>query len=437
MPRSGVFPYTYSLPSTYLAVSGAPISSHDNNTTWLDVQTTFNTIQPINYGGTGASTAAGALTNLGLGSGDTPTFAGINVNGAYAGSGTATITGTTAGFTAFSGVSTEAGAAAGPLNELYRNSASPAANDVLGQQKFTGQNSTPAKVTYGYRQSVIASPTAAAEYASLDDYVKVNGSDVLGLSNNGTYLLGNNFVQGYATTPTAAGTTTLTVASKQTQYFTGTTTQTVVLPVTSTLQLGHTFTIYNNSTGKVTIQSSGANTIKVMGGTLITLAPGAPGTKIVCTCISTSGTGTSSWSYEYATPTTDWVTYTPTFTGFGTVSVQFFESRRVGDTLCIRGTFTVGNSTGVEARITMGFNGSNNNVTSDSVKVPQLMEAGSATVSNASASTFYSLIEQSVNYLTFGIQNASTGAIGKQNGNAISTSGITFGVRAEVPLANG
>lgn len=58
----------------------------------------------------------------------------------------------------------------------------------------------------------------------------------------------NNWIGGYTTTATAAGTTTLTVASANSQYFTGTTTQIVQLPVTSTLTLGHQFMIMNNST---------------------------------------------------------------------------------------------------------------------------------------------------------------------------------------------
>ncbi len=71
-------------------------------------------------------------------------------------------------------------------------------------------------------------------------------------------------INGYATTATAAGTTTLTIASARTQYFTGTSTQTVRLPTTSVLA-GQTYTITNLSTGLLTVQSSGANTIETLG----------------------------------------------------------------------------------------------------------------------------------------------------------------------------
>ena len=99
----------------------------------------------------------------------------------------------------------------------------------------------------------------------------------------------NNNVIGYATTATAAGTTTLTLASKCQQFFTGSTTQTVLLPVTSTLSLGFSFYIVNNSTGAVTVQSSGGNTIQVM----------AANSTLLVTCILTSGTGTASWNARY------------------------------------------------------------------------------------------------------------------------------------------
>jgi hypothetical protein len=98
----------------------------------------------------------------------------------------------------------------------------------------------------------------------------------------------DSFIANYATTATAAGTTTLTVDSVQQQYFTGSTTQTVVMPVTSTLVLGQTFRIVNNSTGTVTIQSSGANNI------IAAIA----NSEVILTCILTSGTTAASWQYQ-------------------------------------------------------------------------------------------------------------------------------------------
>lgn len=100
---------------------------------------------------------------------------------------------------------------------------------------------------------------------------------------------GNSFLPGYATTATAAGTTTLLVGSKQKQYFTGSTTQTVLMPVVSTLVLGQPYTIVNLSSGVVTVQSSGANTIQAM----------AANTQLSLEATSITGTGTASWNWVY------------------------------------------------------------------------------------------------------------------------------------------
>lgn len=108
-------------------------------------------------------------------------------------------------------------------------------------------------------------------------------------------LSANNFLTGYTSTATAAGTTTLTVASTQTQIFTGSSTQTVTMPVVSTLALGTFYRIVNLSSGVVTVQSSGANTIQAMqaNSTLILISN------------ATTGTSASVWYViDYATAAT-------------------------------------------------------------------------------------------------------------------------------------
>ena len=102
----------------------------------------------------------------------------------------------------------------------------------------------------------------------------------------------------WATTATAAGTTTLTNQSAYFQYFTGTSTQTITLPVVSTLAEGWTFHITNNSTGNLTVNSSGGNLV-------ITVLPG---TTAMCTCILVTGTTAASWEAGY----TDFSTATGT-----------------------------------------------------------------------------------------------------------------------------
>lgn len=79
--------------------------------------------------------------------------------------------------------STDAGSGAAPTLEQYRNSASPAAADLIGVTKYTGQNSTPAKVTYATLGAKIDDPTAASEDASLVATIKSAGSDVSAILN--------------------------------------------------------------------------------------------------------------------------------------------------------------------------------------------------------------------------------------------------------------
>jgi len=63
--------------------------------------------------------------------------------------------------------STDAGATASPLLELYRDSASPAASDTLGEIEFNGEDSAGNKQAYGLIHGSILSPTSTAEQGQL------------------------------------------------------------------------------------------------------------------------------------------------------------------------------------------------------------------------------------------------------------------------------
>lgn len=63
--------------------------------------------------------------------------------------------------------STDAGAAAAPLLELYRDSASPAASDTLGEIEFNGEDSAGNKQAYALIHGSILSPTSTAEQGQL------------------------------------------------------------------------------------------------------------------------------------------------------------------------------------------------------------------------------------------------------------------------------
>jgi hypothetical protein len=133
---------------------------------------------------------------------------------------------------------------------------------------------------------------------------------------------------------------------------------------------------------------------------------------------------------------THWVAYTPTFTGFGTVSNIQIWSRRVGDTLHIRGRFQAGTPTAVEAQMTLGYNGTNSNVTSSSTKITSIQLSG-IIVFEGAGYFCNTLIESNKGYITFGIQNTGGSAgLTKQNGNGIAGVNSVFSITAEVPIAS-
>ena len=64
-------------------------------------------------------------------------------------------------------LSTDAGAAAGPLLDLYRNSASPAASDTIGEIEFNGKDSAGNKQQYALIHGSILSPTSTTEQGQI------------------------------------------------------------------------------------------------------------------------------------------------------------------------------------------------------------------------------------------------------------------------------
>ncbi len=249
-------------------------------------------------------------------------------------------------------------------------------------------------------------------------------------------LSANNMISGYATTATAAGTTTLTVSSPQQQYFTGTTTQTVVMPAVSTLVLGQQYTITNNSTGVVTVESSGSNTIQAMG----------TGSTLILTCIATTGTTASSWNVFYQLPTglvlTDWssaLTFTPT--NFGTINTNNIFYKRVGDTMFVQGTFSQTTATSSTAYIAMpsGYTIDTNKMSSASAGS---MVGNYISIVSSTSREIYStpdagilFFDGSTNNEIFFATNTGSNAIQKIAANAIASSG-NFTLNFMVPITS-
>lgn len=131
--------------------------------------------------------------------------------------------------------------------------------------------------------------------------------------------------------------------------------------------------------------------------------------------------------------TTSPVAYTPTFTGFGTVSGVAMRSWREGSFLRIQGRFTAGTTTATEARMSLGFNGTDSNVTSSS-SISTLQLAGYMVTGSVAAASYATLMEASKTYVTFGYQTAAVAALSKANGNQVSGSTQTFSIDATIPI---
>lgn len=137
------------------------------------------------------------------------------------------------------------------------------------------------------------------------------------------------------------------------------------------------------------------------------------------------------------TTVTDWVAYTPTFTGFGSVTGVDFKSRRVGDTLEIIGNFTSGTSTATQAQITLGYNGINANVTTDSSKTPASgVVAGNGAYSGTGGGAFFPIVLNNANYICMGNSTAGAAGFNCYNGNGLLSSGQTLSIHVvNIPIA--
>lgn len=123
--------------------------------------------------------------------------------------------------------------------------------------------------------------------------------------------------------------------------------------------------------------------------------------------------------------------YTPVFTGFGTVTDVEIYSWREGSNLVVSGNFTTGTTTATEARLSLGFNGIEGGLTTQSF--PSIKAAGTMFFPTAAAAIGTILSEPSVSYVTFGTQNASSSGLTKQNGNTYGSSS-KFTLNFKVPI---
>ena len=134
----------------------------------------------------------------------------------------------------------------------------------------------------------------------------------------------------------------------------------------------------------------------------------------------------------------DPVAYTPTITGFGTPTNVAFFSRRVGKMLEVWGNFTSGTSTATTAQITLGYQGGNANVVTDTTALSTNANnvIGVITISVSSANSFYPLATTTnQNFFEIGFQGSANAGLTAANGSIIAVSGTTLSVHLMVPIA--
>lgn len=174
----------------------------------------------------------------------------------------------------------------------------PPSSAVLGLT----DTQTPTNKTINLANNTLTGTTAQFNTALSD-------GDFAVLDANSNFTV-NNVLEGFTTTATAAGTTTLTVTSTPIQVFTGSTTQTLKLPTTS-VPAGGRYLVINQSTGAVTVQSSSSNTVVVL----------AAGTSGLFTAVVATPTTAANWDARY----------------WGTI-VTSAKSLSVSNTLTLAGT---------------------------------------------------------------------------------------------------
>lgn len=131
---------------------------------------------------------------------------------------------------------------------------------------------------------------------------------------------------------------------------------------------------------------------------------------------------------------TAWQGYTPTFQGFGTPTNVEFEWRQVGENVEIRGKFTAGVSTAVEARVGLpaGLTSAGTSL------IPSLSLVGKGNRGSGGTQFFGGLTflaEPSVSYITISLEASSIFGVTKQNGSTVASSGEVVTLLASVPCS--
>lgn len=133
----------------------------------------------------------------------------------------------------------------------------------------------------------------------------------------------------------------------------------------------------------------------------------------------------------------DWVAYTPTTTGWGTITSSTFFSRRVGDSLEVKGTFNAGTVTGSLASVSIGYNGTNANVTIDTAKMATVAEIIGGSTPGINGSGYFTTLAKSADNTSvyFGVQGAATSGLTPAAGNGLISNGAGWSFYGVVPIS--
>lgn len=318
---AGGYSWTWDGSSWVASASAIPTLGTDTNGNYIQSITAGTGVTV--FSGTGEGANASVSIGQAVGTTDSPTFAGLTLNGNLTVNGSTTVVNSTT-------MSVD-----DPIITLGGDTAPSSDDNKDRGVEFLWHDGTNAKRGFfGYDDSsgrfiFIPDATNTSEVFS-GTYGTIQVMDVVLDTHSSTGTTGmvratspsistptltlpiiDNPRVGYTTTTTAAGTTTLTSASNRQQYFTGTTTQTLQLPVASTMTLGQGFEVHNNSTGTLTVNSSGGNLVATIPAGLTALV----------TCILTSGTTAASWDLDFTGATSQTGSGSlvfsagPTFTG--------------------------------------------------------------------------------------------------------------------------
>lgn len=161
--------------------------------------------------------------------------------------------------------------------------------------------------------------------------------------------------------------------------------------------------------------------------------------RIALICINANSSGATDILFDdffvgpqtllYGSPVTDWQSYTPTYTGFGSVVTTDMWYRRVGDSVEVLGRFTAATATATEARVSIP-----SGLTIDATKVATGRVVGYFASSTAPSTTSdqHLVGAGGNNYVTFSWENSGSG-VGNLNANAITSTGVVH-IKFIVPV---